>query len=160
MMADEEHRKGNLLSTHKLFGTRVENPRGEHLGRVEDLMISADGGQVVYAVVSFGGVLSLGNKLFAFPWSALQVDLSKKKVMINLDKKALSMTRGFDKNHWPEASDWNGDQRAPSPALATQKPEVHAAPSDVCPTIQSMAAAKNGMDHWGKNWESHGLDRR
>ena len=116
-------------------------------------MISANGGQVAYVVVSFGGVLSLGNKLFAFPWSVLHVDLSKKKVMINLDKKALSKTRGFDKNHWPESSDWNEDSPAATPPPNPIIP-------DVCPTIESVAVAKNGMDHWGKSWQSHGLDRR
>ena len=75
------------------------------------------------AVVSFGGVLSLGNKLFAFPWSALRMDLPRKKVILNLDKKTLAKAPGFDKDHWPDSSTWNW-----GPAVPVPSPSATAAP--------------------------------
>ena len=40
---------------------------GEHLGKIEDLMIDLENGRVAYAVLSFGEFMDLGNKLFAVP---------------------------------------------------------------------------------------------
>jgi sporulation protein YlmC with PRC-barrel domain len=171
MISDVKNPTGGLLSGQKLFGCKVENPRGESLGRIEDIMISAEGGQVAYAVVSFGGVLSLGNKLFAFPWSALRVDSPRKKVILNLDKKTLAKAHGFDKDHWPDSSDWNWDASVPSPSpSATAVPErapgngipavrVEAQRQEAPPVIETAASAGNGMEQWGKSWQSHGLDR-
>jgi len=156
MVPDATNPAGGLLSGQKLFGCKVENPRGEGLGKIEDIMLSADGGQIVYAVVSFGGVLSLGNKLFAFPWSALRVDRSTKKVILDLDKKTLAKAHGFDKDHWPDSSTWNWGPAVPVPApSAPAAPERAAEPV----SVESPTSAGNRMEQWGKNWESHGLDR-
>jgi len=131
-------------------------------------MISVETGQIAYAVVSFGGVLSLGNKLFAFPWSSLRADPSKRKIILNLDKKTLSKARGFDKDHWPDSSGWDWSARVPSPGSAPPAPLERAAisprvqvPPPVAepPTLEPVAAAKDQMEQWGKHWESHGLDR-
>jgi sporulation protein YlmC with PRC-barrel domain len=176
MISDVKSPTGGLLSGQKLFGCKVENPRGEGLGRIEDIMFSAEGGQVAYAVVSFGGVLSLGNKLFAFPWSALHVDSPRKKVILNLDKKTLAKAHGFDKDHWPDSSDWNWGASVPSPSPSvTAVPERAAgsgipavrveaqkqeAPSpSASPVLETSASARSQMEQWGKSWQSHGLDR-
>jgi sporulation protein YlmC with PRC-barrel domain len=172
MVSDAKNRTSGLLSGQKLFGCKVENPRGEGLGRIEDVMISAEGGRIAYAVVSFGGVLSLGNKFFAFPWSALQVDGPKRKVILNLDKKTLAKAHGFDKDHWPDSSDWNWDAGVPSAPTAPERAAVNSGPialvkkEPVTTTppgksleIESTASAKTRMEHWGKSWQSHGLDR-
>jgi sporulation protein YlmC with PRC-barrel domain len=156
MPSDSETLAGSLLSGQKLLGRKVENPRGEGLGKLEDLMISADSGRIAYAVVSFGGVLRLGNKLFAFPWSALRVDQPRKKIILDLDKKTLAKAHGFDKDHWPDASTWNWGPAVPVPApSAPAAPERAAEPV----SVESPTSAGNRMEHWGKNWESHGLDR-
>jgi len=41
MGPEEPKPTGSLLSGQKLVGTKVENPRGESLGKIEDVMISA-----------------------------------------------------------------------------------------------------------------------
>lgn len=58
--------RGDYPST--LNGNDVYNPRGEKLGSIKELMLDIDNGKVCYAVLSFGGFLSLGEKLFAVPW--------------------------------------------------------------------------------------------
>ena len=170
MVSETSIRNGSLLSGQKVLGYKVENPRGESLGRIEDIVIGAEGGQIACVVLSFGGVLSLGNKRFAFPWSALQVDSARKKVILNLDRKTLAMARGFDKDHWPEVNDWNGSVPPPSPPASAPPERVaigargeaqpqEAPPPLVGPAIENEASAKNRMEHWGKSWQSHGLDR-
>ena len=47
----------------KIIGSPVKNPSGESLGNIKELVVDPESGQVVYAVVSFGGILGLGNKL-------------------------------------------------------------------------------------------------
>ncbi|MDE2464980.1 MAG: PRC-barrel domain-containing protein, partial [Alphaproteobacteria bacterium] len=37
-----------------------------------------------YAVLSFGGFLSMGEKLFAVPWSALTLDLNNKRFVLHV----------------------------------------------------------------------------
>ena len=154
MAPDTNTRAENLLSGKTLLGRKVENPQGERLGKVDDLMISAEGGRIAYAVVSIGGVLSLGNKLFAFPWSALQVDPSRKKVILDLDRNTLLKAHGFDKGHWPDSSNWDRASVAPAP-----DPSAPAAPELLPVPGSEPVTTKDVMEHWGKSWQSHGLDR-
>ena len=88
----------------KINGTNVKNPNGDNLGGIKDLVIDPESGRVVYAVVSFGGILGLGNKLFAIPWSVLHWDRDKQHYVLNLDKETLKKAPGFDKKHWPDSS--------------------------------------------------------
>ena len=75
-----------LLSSRTLCGDRVKNAAGEDLGKIEDLMIDLYTGRIAYAVLSFGGFLKMGNKLFAVPWEALTVDTIKKEFVLHVDK--------------------------------------------------------------------------
>src|SRR5580693_7037495 len=68
-------------------------------------MIDIPLGRVDYAVLSFGGILNMGNKLFAVPWTALKVDEDEKCFMLNVDKNTLETAEGFDKDNWPDMAD-------------------------------------------------------
>lgn len=100
-----------VLSAGTLTGDPVVNDAGENLGKLEEIMIDLDSGRVAYVVISFGGVLGVGNKLFAIPWQALRVDTENKEIVLNVSKETLEQAPGFDKDHWPETSDqtWLGD---------------------------------------------------
>ena len=93
------------LSASSLTGDKVVNPRDEHLGKIEDLMIDLSTGRIAYAVLSFGGFLGMGDKLFALPWSALRVDQDNKQIVLDVDKSRLERAPGFDKDRWPDMSD-------------------------------------------------------
>lgn len=56
-------------------------------------------------MLDFGGIVGIGDKYFAVPWEALQLDLSKKKIMLDVSKKDLKQAPGFDKNNWPNLSE-------------------------------------------------------
>lgn len=45
----------NLLASGTLIGDTVVNQANEHIGKIEELMISVSDGKVAYAVMSFGG---------------------------------------------------------------------------------------------------------
>ena len=94
-----------VLSASTINHTDVENPQGEDLGRIEELMIDLGSGYIAYAVLSFGGFLGMGDKFFAIPWKALRVDTYRKKVILDVDKDMLKQAPGFDKDNWPDTSE-------------------------------------------------------
>jgi sporulation protein YlmC with PRC-barrel domain len=95
----------SVLTSSSLTGTGITNSKGENLGDLKDLMIDLRSGSIAYAVVSFGGFLGMGNKLFAMPWEAFTVDEKNEKLIVNIDKKVLEDAPGFDKDNWPKNPD-------------------------------------------------------
>jgi hypothetical protein len=59
-------------------------------------MIDLENGRIAYAVLSFGGFLGMGDKLFAIPWNTLTVDTVEKRFVLDVDKKKLELAPGFD----------------------------------------------------------------
>jgi hypothetical protein len=62
---DKQFRR--VMGATTLAGDSVRNSAGESLGTIKELMIDLPTGKVAYAVLSFGGILNMGNKLFAVP---------------------------------------------------------------------------------------------
>lgn len=98
---DMTHRP-TALSATTLIGDDVRNLEGESLGEIEDIMIDVEAGRIAYAVLSFGGFLGIGDKLFAVPWSTMTLDIDEKAFILDIDKEMLEDAPGFDKDDWPE----------------------------------------------------------
>lgn len=94
-----------LMGADTLMGNDVFNRDDENLGDIKELMIDMASGRVAYAVLSFGGLLGMGDKLFAVPWAALTLDTDKKRFMLDVPKTRLSEAPGFDKQAWPPMAD-------------------------------------------------------
>jgi len=92
----------HVLSATSIIGSKVVNTAGEQLGNIKELMIDFEDGQVAYAVLSFGGFLGLGDKLFAIPLEALTFGTEDHTVILDVDKEVLKNAPGFDKDHWPD----------------------------------------------------------
>lgn len=95
----------HVLSASTLTGDEIRNPEGETLGKLEEIMLDVDDGCVSYAVLSFGGILGIGNKLFAIPWEALTLRPEEHAFVVNIDKETLENAPGFDKDNWPKTVD-------------------------------------------------------
>jgi sporulation protein YlmC with PRC-barrel domain len=95
----------HFLTASTLTGDKVTNFKGESLGDLKDIMIDTESGNIAYGVLSFGGVLGLGEKLFAVPWEALHIDGDKHELHLNVDKERLKDAPGFDKDNWPNFAD-------------------------------------------------------
>ena len=102
---DPDNKFRRVLSASTLAGDSVRNSAGEDLGKIDEIMIDIPTGRVAYAVLSFGGFLGMGDKLFAVPWSALKVDEDEKCFILNVDKPTIEAAPGFDKDNWPNMSD-------------------------------------------------------
>jgi sporulation protein YlmC with PRC-barrel domain len=94
-----------LMGADTLLGNDVFNKDGQDLGDIKEFMIDMKSGKVAYAVLSFGGLLGLGDKLFAVPWGALVLDTVNKRFTLNVLKESLKDAPGFDKDRWPSMSD-------------------------------------------------------
>ena len=93
------------LSATTLIGDKIENVQQESLGDLKDIMLDTAGGKIEYAVLSYGGILGMGDKLFAVPWSALTVNHERKTLVLNVSKDRLKDAPGFDKDNWPNFAD-------------------------------------------------------
>jgi sporulation protein YlmC with PRC-barrel domain len=64
----------SLISAQKVRGTAVYDASGDRIGTVDDIMLTKQGGDVAYAVMSFGGFLGIGEKYHPLPWDVLDYD--------------------------------------------------------------------------------------
>lgn len=88
-----------------LTGKRITNRANENLGTLDNIVIDARSGRILYGVGSFGGFLGLGEKLFAIPWPSLQLTSDAKEFMFEVDRERLKAAQGFDKQNWPDFAD-------------------------------------------------------
>jgi sporulation protein YlmC with PRC-barrel domain len=100
-----------VVRARDMIGVAVMNDQNEHLGKIEDLVMDPVSGRIRYAVLSFGGFLGVGDKLFAVPWDDLKLiskgttsrgTIKEDHYVLNVNKDALKNAPGFDKKQWPD----------------------------------------------------------
>lgn len=105
--AGEKIRVAHVFRTSTIEGMEVRNAQNEDLGTVQELVVDISTGEVKYAALSFGGVLGIGDKLFAVPWKALTLKSGEndRYFVLNVDKQKLEQAKGFNQNQWPDMAD-------------------------------------------------------
>lgn len=99
---EQAAQESHPLRASEVVGYTVKNAEGQELGEIEDLVIDPEHGRIAYAVLSFGGFLGMGDKLFAIPWDAVKPLPAQETVMFDVTKEKLENAPGFDKNNWPD----------------------------------------------------------
>ena len=94
-----------LISCDKVGGTPVENPKGDSLGHIQDIMIDKISGRVGYAVLKYGSFLGIGGKLFAVPWDILKYDTARSAYVIDIPEDRLAGAPSFEEGRWPDMGD-------------------------------------------------------
>lgn len=94
-----------VLSASTLAKDSVRNQANEDVGSIKEIMLDVPSGRVAYAVLSVGGFLGLGDRLFAIPWEALTLDEDRQCFIMDVDKQRLENAPGFDKSNWPDMAD-------------------------------------------------------
>jgi len=102
----------DLAQAHRaktVIGKDVKNSQGESLGKIHDLVLNFDNGDIAYVVISSGGVLGIGDTLHAVPWKALSLNSQGDGFILNIDQTAWKNAPSFKENDWPEVADreWN-----------------------------------------------------
>ena len=78
MVAATPTSSGTLIAADKGEGAPMSIiRRGEKLGSVDDIMIDKASGRAIYAVMSFGGFLGMGEEHYPLPWATLKYDAQK-----------------------------------------------------------------------------------
>jgi sporulation protein YlmC with PRC-barrel domain len=109
----KEALKENVPFCHRaseIVGTDVKNLKKEDLGEVKELVINPATGDIEYAVISFGGFLGMGDKVFAVPFDLLQAPEVKAGddlafFTFDADKSRLENAPGFEMSKWPDIND-------------------------------------------------------
>ena len=94
----------------QLIGKDVRNAQGEDLGDIKDVVMDINNGRLHYVVLSFGGFLGLGDKLFAYPARAFSPASDKDELVLNVAKERLKDAPSFDSNKYPDfgTADYRG----------------------------------------------------
>lgn len=103
--------KIRVARAETVMGMDVENPQGNDLGEIEDLVFDLKDGRIAYAVMAYGGWLGLGENLAAVPWQALKLNTDEREFTLNVDKEKLRAAPSFAKDKWPQTLDrkWLSD---------------------------------------------------
>lgn len=95
-MQDRTPSDHRLILASRVEGAPVFNRHGERIGQIEDLSIDRVDGKVIYAIMSFGGFLGIGRKLYPLPWSLLQFDPERGGYRVSLESSALQNAPFYD----------------------------------------------------------------
>jgi hypothetical protein len=87
-----------LITASRVNGTPVYNSDGEKIGHVDDLSIDKVSGQVIYALLSFGGFLGIGERFHPLPWDVLDYDTSKDGYVVPLTKAELEAAPTYSRD--------------------------------------------------------------
>lgn len=64
---------GRVIKLSDLDGANVNNPDGDGVGEIDDILVDLRAGRVEYFILSFGGFLGIGDNLYAIPMDAFSV---------------------------------------------------------------------------------------
>lgn len=115
----------SLITAERVNGTPAFNLAGDRIGHIEDLSIDKVSGQVVYALLSFGGFLGIGERFHPLPWAVLKYDTAKNGYTVPLDKPQLEAAPSYSKD---ELDAFGGEDRPYRDALFAYYGPYGAAP--------------------------------
>jgi sporulation protein YlmC with PRC-barrel domain len=84
-----------------LIEVGVFDREGASLGKIADIMLDAETGAIAYVALAVGGLLGVGEKLFAIPWSCFRVNPESQTVSVEFSAQELDSLQDFDKDAWP-----------------------------------------------------------
>ena len=78
-----------LILSSRVIGTPVFDRNGTRLGHIDELSLEKKSGKAVYAIMSFGGFLGIGEKFHPVPWALLDYDVGRGGYVVPLTSEAL-----------------------------------------------------------------------
>ena len=86
-----------LILGSRVNSTPVYNKTDDRIGHVDDLTIEKKTGKVVYAIMSFGGFLGIGERFHPIPWSLLDYDPARGGYVVPLDRAELEAAPYYER---------------------------------------------------------------
>lgn len=99
-----------LIASNKVEGTAVYGSDGRKLGSIYNFMVDKVSGKVEYAVMSYGGILGMGQRYYPLPWRTLSYDTREGGYRIDLTEEDLRHAPSFDRETEPQFNDRYGDR--------------------------------------------------
>lgn len=79
----------SAIRATQVCGTSVHDTTGRKIGEVEDVILDKLSNNILFAVVSFGGFLGIGEKFHPLPWSSLKYDKPKGTYVVEFTREQL-----------------------------------------------------------------------
>src|SRR5262249_55584332 len=79
----------NAILASRVTGTKVRDDDGKDVGEVKDIVLDKTTNNIMFAVVSFGGFLGMGEKYHALPWAELNYDPASDAYRVHLTREQL-----------------------------------------------------------------------
>lgn len=95
----------DLIASDKVEGTAVYNRSGDRLGTVHHFMVGKRSGKVAYAVMSFGGLLGMGESYHPLPWETLTYDTNQGGYVVNVSREQLQGAPYYTGSETPDWTD-------------------------------------------------------
>jgi hypothetical protein len=97
-----------LMTSGDIVGCYVSNRKAENLGKIEDIVVDLQSGQIEYAILAFDELWGLPGKLLAVPWATLGLpnpDMATPTFSLDMDREALKAAPAFATDRWPDMTD-------------------------------------------------------
>ena len=88
-----------------LIGKSVKNPQGKDIGEIKDLVVHMSTCDVRYAILSAGGFMGLGDKLYAIPVKSFKLAANRDDMVLEMDKARIEQQKSFPRDKWPALKD-------------------------------------------------------
>jgi hypothetical protein len=88
-----------------LVANSVYDAEGNLVGKLEEIVIDTRTGCVRHAVLAVGGILGIGRKRIAVPWSALTPDANYRRCVVDVTKMQLTAVRVPNDDPWLQRND-------------------------------------------------------
>lgn len=79
-----------------LIGKPVRSDAGVSLGRVEDIVVDAQSGQVSAVIVGVNAILGIRRKQIAVPWSLIDIDQQTDHVVIGMTRGEIEAAPNYE----------------------------------------------------------------
>lgn len=79
----------SAIGATRVLGTNVKDKSGTKIGEIEDVVLDKKSNSIMFAVVSFGGILGMGEKYHPIPWSALDYQEQENAYVVGYTKEQL-----------------------------------------------------------------------
>jgi hypothetical protein len=92
-----DHLDHPLILSSRVLDTPVYNNKRQRVGHLADLSVDKTSGQVVFAIMSFGGFLGIGERFHPIPWELLHYDQGLGGFVVQLDSAVLEAAPHYDR---------------------------------------------------------------
>lgn len=100
----------NLVRSSTLIGADVQGSDLNKIGTIDDFVVDRGTGRLVFAIIGHGGLLTIGQDLFAAEYSRLSYSTVQKEFSVNMSKEQANRQVEFLPENWKDlghsSSNW------------------------------------------------------